>query len=157
MKLFNKDQSLFRAYWHTFIAHYCRHLVKQDKTDTNYAYQKCSQRKHNIYAYWNEWLTSREGSDTCFTVLLYNTHTFSIGALYEVDAGDGHHIGVFIVVTRSKIYEWYVSSNSTSAVYLGKVPGHRTEAHLNRSDNTERYLDSEQGLLALKGAGYYYG
>lgn len=157
MKIFDKDQSMFESYWHTFRVRYCRHLLKKDKDDTNYAYKKCSQRKKTIYAYWNEWLNTRDGGDDHFTILYDNCQSFSMGALYQVDAGNGRHIGVFIVVTPSKVYEWYVNYNSTWAVYLGKVPAHRTEAHLERTDHTEQYLDNEQVSLALKGAGYYYG
>ena len=155
MRIYDKDQTQFDKYWQQFIEYYGRHLTPQSNDDSNYAYKTCSDTKKEIYARWNNWLNSCRGGDNLFTVLYDNTQTFTLGALYEVVVSDGDYIGVFVVITPSKKYEWYVSSNSLYGTYLGKVPAHRSMAHLEHNRLTERDIDNEQTLHALTGRGAY--
>lgn len=161
MRIYDRDQTLFNSYWQEYKEHFGRHLMQQDANDSNYAYKGGSPRKKEMYSRWNAWLNDRTDGDAAFTVLSSNCRTFTLGALYELDTGDGTHIGVFVVVTPNwkydwdEWYEWYVSTNSLNAVYLGRVPAHRSMAHLEHNKFSERCIDDEQTLRMLTGKGGY--
>lgn len=150
MRIFNRQQELYNQYIALYKEYYDRGLTKKD--DKYYAYKRCSDSKKTSYAYWNEWLKTRRDNDgdtidSRFTVLCHNCQNYTIGAMYSVKTEDSK-MHIFIVVTPSHIYEWYVDTDSLTPCYLGPVPAHRTQYHMgtdtigwteNRIDRTYQY------------------
>lgn len=150
MRIYDRQQELYEQYIALYREYYDRGLTKED--GKYYAYKHCSQAKRTIYTLWNEWLKARrdagtETLDDHFIVLTHNCHTYTIGAMYAVPAEDTT-LRIFIVVTPHHIYEWYVDTYSLTPCYIGPVPAHRTQYHMDtdtigwteqRIDRTYKY------------------
>lgn len=142
----DKSYNQFVYYWTLYCQHYGRHLyeLREDEHPDRYLYKKASQNKCAVYTYWNNWLAQRYHADYEFSVLCGNCHTFTIGAVYRVNATPSCTLYVFRVVTQYKIYEWYITSNTFETGYIGPVPAHRVDAHTtSRSwlNATETFID----------------
>ena len=142
----DKSYNQFVYYWTLYRQHYGRHLYKlrNDTHRDQYMYKTAGQKKRYVCTYWNKWLTLRDEHDIAFTVLCGNCQQFTIGAVYRVNVTPSHILYVFRVITSSKIYEWYITSNTFETGYIGPVPAHRVGAHTTcRSwlNATETFID----------------
>lgn len=142
----DKSYNRFAYYWTLYRQHYGRHLYKlhDDTHRDQYMYKTAGQRKRYTYTYWNQWLALRDCPDYGFTVLCGNCQQFTIGAVYRVNVTPSHTLYVFRVITWSKIYEWYITSNTFDTGYIAPVPAHRVGAHTtSRSwlNTTETFID----------------
>lgn len=151
----DKSYNTFIRYWELYRQHYGRHLYKlrEDKYPDRYLYKKASESKRAVYSYWNSWLEQRDCHDYGFTVLGGNCHQFTLGAVYRVNATPSHTLYVFRVVTPTKIYEWYITSNTFDTAYIAPVPAHRVYAHNNTNKAwiiaSETFIDNNYTMGGL--------
>lgn len=135
-----RARRLFDSYFKQYREHFGDTLADR--------YGKPSQAKRVSYDAFNHTLQARynvyrEGDQT-YTVLSTNCHRYTCAAIYPVAfEGTSLKVYVFAVQTASKIYEWYITTDSFGAGYIAPVLSGRTLGHqdVRSATMTEEALD----------------